>query len=266
MKFIDRSVLPHISGLLSEYIFESNIDPVPFYEEISKGIEIKTPIGIKDLKEDLSQVLMEKIQIKNLGIDLPIWFGDHSSASKIMIVALDPKRDHGSDLITLGSIFALHMEENRTSQRNYWNFIKPLLENNFVYLTDIFKIYYEATDDKNAKFFLSNKDKEFTYPDKKPYLLHKELLEREISIINPNKIITLGEDSKKAIKKIKGISTHELNFTKDDIDYIFLPHISRRVTQSIKTIGNLYKGLGLLREDKMLQGIGNSILQNTSLF
>ena len=41
------------------------------------------------------------------------------------------------------------------------------------------------------------------------------------------------------------IKTNFIQFQQDGIQYIFLPHVARTVTQSIKTIVNLYKGIGL---------------------
>jgi hypothetical protein len=41
------------------------------------------------------------------------------------------------------------------------------------------------------------------------------------------------------------IKTNFIQFQQDGIQYIFLPHAARTVTQSIKTIVNLYKGIGL---------------------
>jgi len=41
------------------------------------------------------------------------------------------------------------------------------------------------------------------------------------------------------------IKTNDIQFQQDGIQYIFLPHVPRTVTQSIKTFVNLYKGIGL---------------------
>jgi hypothetical protein len=41
------------------------------------------------------------------------------------------------------------------------NFVSYLTQSNFVYLKDIYKIYYQ-TKDKNGQNLLSNKDRSFT--------------------------------------------------------------------------------------------------------
>ena len=111
---------------------------------------------------------------------------------------------------------------------------------------------------------MSNKDKSFV--EKECYQHNKSILEDEIlNIVQPNRIITLGLDVANAVKRIKDIKTNEIQFQQYEIDYLFLPHISRTVTQSIKTIGNLYKGLGIVTQKAEIEQIGKSILHHSIL-
>ena len=55
-------------------------------------------IKISELNEVFKQLLQSKSQISNIGIDLPLSFGDYSSMNcKTVVVALDPKRNDKSN-------------------------------------------------------------------------------------------------------------------------------------------------------------------------
>jgi hypothetical protein len=133
-------------------------------------------------------------------------------------------------------------------------------------LTDIYKIYYESKDSFGQKL-LSNKDTDFTEKNNPAYEKNISILKEEIKIINPNRIITLGKDARDSVIKIMDIETsdEEVHVSKDNIEFIFLPHISTTVTQSIKTIGDLYRGLGIItKNDKILQ-IGKELISNKNI-
>lgn len=259
MKFLDISIKSEVSQLLNTQLFSGRFSDSEIYNLLEKHI------SIEDLNSVYQNLLQNKSHLKNLGIDLPLWFGSFNSTHKTMVVALDPKRNKQENKeISVGSIFSLHTEEGKTTNKNdYWNFISYLAQTDFVYLTDIYKIYYE-TKDKNGQNIVSNKDKDFI--ENACYQHHKSILDDEINkIVKPNRIITLGNDAANAVKRIKDIKTNEIQFQQYEIDYLFLPHISRTVTQSIKTIGNLYKGLGIVAQKEEIRQIGNSILNHSEL-
>ena len=214
-------------------------------------------IGIDD-------ILNKKESIRNLGIDLPIYFGDYyNCSSKIMIVAMDPKRN-GQDNkeIVMGSVFGLHDKRGRETSRNdYWKFIAPLLDSNFIYLTDIYKIYYEYNVLKNniSATIISNKDPEYLDKNGTVFKLNKSILEREIAFIKPDLIVSLGLESANALKMLQGIKEKENYMIHNGIEYIFMPHIARTVTQSIPTIANLFIAMGKIKKHKSLIEAGEQI-------
>jgi hypothetical protein len=256
---LDPSIKRKVSISLNTNLFSSRFVDDDIYELLGRDITIG------DLNDVFKNLLQSKSDINNIGIDLPIWFGDYTSTNKTMVVALDPKRNKQDDkAISVSSIFSLHTEDGKNTNKNdYWNFVSYLAQSSFVYLTDIYKIYYQ-TKDRNGQNLLSNKDKSFT--EEKCYAQNKSILEDEIlRIVKPNRIITLGGDAAKAVKRIKDIKTSNIQFHYDGIEYIFLPHISRTVTQSIKTIGNLYKGLGIISQRPEIEHIGDTIIKNSEL-
>ena len=62
-----------------------------------------------------------------------------------------------------------------------------------------------------------------------------------------------------ALKSIMNIKTNELVFEQEGIEYLFMPHISRTVTQSIPTIANLFISLGNLKDDRNFLEVGKMI-------
>lgn len=61
------------------------------------------------------------------------------------------------------------------------------------------------------------------------------------------------------MRSIQQIPSGDWGYQKDGIQYIFMPHISRTVTQSITTIANLYICVGLLRDNEELKRIGDEM-------
>ena len=218
---------------------------------------------LTDLK-GIDDILNKKESIRNIGIDLPIYFGEYNNcSSKIMIVAMDPKRngqDHKE--IVMGSVFGLHDKKGRETSRNdYWKFVAPLLDSNFIYLTDVYKLYYEYTVLKNNKSatIISNKDPEYLHKNGTAFKLNKTILEREIASIKPDIIVSLGLESANALKMLQGIKDKENYMTHNGIEYIFMPHIARTVTQSIPTIANLFIAMGKIKKHKSLIEAGEQI-------
>lgn len=256
-----------IYSVLQQNLFGQQLNIADWYSSLRSGSHIDVTLRVENLNPDLQLLLNSKSVLKNCGIDLPLWFGELNCAQRLIIVALDPKRNQTTKEITLGSVFSLHTAEGRSTLRNnYWNFIEPLTKQGFVYVTDIFKLYYETMSEAKRSILLSNKDKSHIEPGTPSGKLYKKILEEEIAIIRPTRIITLGNEAAAAVKKIRNISTSDLAFRDVNTEYIFLPHISTTVTQSIKTIGNLFKGVGMINGDEMIASIGENILRNKNLF
>ena len=273
-----KPLLPEeITQILADYFFNLSKDDVlsKFHQT---SLEIDVTVDKRDLLHFGDFLLNKSEKIKNLGIDFPLFF-ENKGKPNLAIVAMDPKRNDESckekNCISLGSVFALNKESGRKSNENdYWNFIYPLTQDFNVYLTDVYKIYYDSID-KNQK--VSNKDadfKEFKISingNKKN--IHSHILEKEFEFLfrNPssdqNIVIALGKEAKTSICQSFGINLKEdeISIVHDNIKFIFMPHISRTVTQNIKTVSRLYEAIGELKNVRKNDGdkfklVGSQIL------
>lgn len=269
-KHVSLSIKSAISELINTELLSGKFDDI--YTTLDKDIKIS------DLNNVFEHLLQSKSKVSNIGIDLPLSFGDYIPTNfKTLVVALDPKRNDKSNKtqnqnkdnpsISVGSIFSLHTDAGKNTGKNcYWEFVSHLTQFGFVYLTDIYKIYYESKDPLGQKL-VSNKDSDFIEKRKPAYEKNISILKEEIKIIQPHRIITLGKDARESVIKIMGIETsdEEINIKKDNIEFIFLPHISTTVTQSIKTIGDLYRGLGIITKNDTIFKIGNELISNKNI-
>jgi uracil-DNA glycosylase len=270
--FCQNGLYKKIAQVLKTNIYTENVDVFSLYHTMISAYDSPESNSLFSEVRALSEIdnfqkFLETKEEKqfNIGIDLPVYFGNPKSNHKIMIVAMDPKRiGQEPSVYTLGSVFSLHTNEGRSTNKNdYWKFIEPMISDNFVYLTDIYKLYYESFSEVNGRktHVVSNKDKSFIGKDTVPFKINKQILESEITIVQPTKIIALGKEAANALKLIKGIkhSESEICFNQDGIEYIFMPHIARTVTQNISTIANLFVAMGKIKNDKQLENIGNQI-------
>ncbi|MFG6685271.1 uracil-DNA glycosylase family protein [Mariniflexile sp. HNIBRBA6329] len=200
-----------------------------------------------DILNDNFEMFFDKI---GLGIDLPIWFEWEKDKKKTMIIGRDPQRNHNTHELIISSPFGLANKKGRESIKNkYWQFTEPLLENNRVYITDVYKLFAKSLTDRK----LIRKDKE----------THYGILKQEIDVIKPDNIITIGKDAKIAISKILECSSEDpFLTTKRGIDVHFVPHISNMVLQNFIPIANLFLSIGKLKNESHLQKIGKDILEH----
>ncbi|CAH8282873.1 uracil DNA glycosylase superfamily protein [Mariniflexile fucanivorans] len=198
-----------------------------------------------DILNNDFEVFFEKT---GLGIDLPIWFEWEKDKKKTMIIGRDPQRNHHNNELIISSPFGLANKKGRESIKNkYWQFTEPLLENNRIYITDVYKLFAKNITDRK----LIRKDK----------VTHYRILKQEIDVIKPDNIITIGKDAKIAISKILECSTESPHLTtKQGIDIYFVPHISSMVLQNFIPIANLFLSIGKLKNESHLQKIGKDIL------
>ncbi len=277
MTEIKPSLPEEITQILTDYFFNLSKDDVRSKFQ-QTTLEIDVTVEIKELLYFGDFLLNKSEKIKNLGIDFPLFF-ENKGKPNLAIVAMDPKRNDESckekNCISLGSVFALNKESGRKSNENdYWNFIYPLTQDFNVYLTDVYKIYYDSID-KNQK--VSNKDidfKEFKISiNNNKKNIHRHILEKEFDFLfrnsstNESLVIALGKEAKTSICQLFGINLKEdeISIVHDNIKFIFMPHISRTVTQNIKTVSRLYEAIGELKNVRKNDGdkfklIGSQIL------
>lgn len=277
MTEIKPSLPEEITQILTDYFFNLSKDDVRSKFQ-QTTLEIDVTVEIKELLYFGDFLLNKSEKIKNLGIDFPLFF-ENKGKPNLAIVAMDPKRNDESckekNCISLGSVFALNKESGRKSNENdYWNFIYPLTQDFNVYLTDVYKIYYDSID-KNQK--VSNKDidfKEFKISiNNNKKNIHRHILEKEFDFLfrnsstNESLVIALGKEAKTSICQLFGINLKEdeISIVHNNIKFIFMPHISRTVTQNIKTVSRLYEAIGELKNVRKNDGdkfklIGSQIL------
>lgn len=272
VNFCQKGLYENVSNILSTSLFAENIEVEKLYELMITSFNTDLSnflfsdlFPISDLGSFSTFLTNKSISPFNIGVDLPIYFGDLNSKSRIMIVAMDPKRiGQEPSVFSLGSVFSLHTIEGRNTRKNdYWNFIEPMIADNLVYLTDIYKLYYESFIEVNNRQVhkVSNKDKTFIGKNTVPFNINKEILEKEIELVKPTKIIALGKEAASALKQIQDlkIKGSEIYYRHNQIEYLFMPHIARTVTQNISTIANLFVAMGKLKNDKQLEFLGEQL-------
>lgn len=138
------------------------------------------------------------------GIDFPTWFdnNDHGNSpedkKRIMVIGIDPLRNEKSfdevgadkhDDVIIGTPYALHNCKFRNGYtKNYWGFVNELSAKYFVYLTDIYKVFFYTDSSKAERSYVY-------YRNSNRVASHMELLEREIELIKPNLIVTFGAET-----------------------------------------------------------------------
>jgi hypothetical protein len=257
MQIAVNDAVKNTASILADFLLKKSREEIlGIYEML---LSESTELGHLKIDElsFLQPLLDSKSTIKNIGIDLPIMLD--TGKPVLMIIALDPKRNDASkqaaDEISIGSVFNLHCEAGRQAKNNYFSFIEPLLDNYSVYLTDVYKVYFESYE--KDRYIVSNKLKEYVdfkidMNTDENLTIHRRILELEIAHLNPQRIITLGVHAENALKSILNKETY-------DDTYLFMPHISRTVTQSIPVVARMLSSLGKLNNDPELIKIGDAI-------
>lgn len=186
--------------------------------EFSKGVEPFTPKGWNRYYEDTITVpipithpdfkdLTTRTEKRGaIGLDLPTWFNLKNTDKRIMLVAQDPLRGNTwysdvdkfpkgktgrkEDYICIDALvaspFGLHGKSWRDKKNGGGRMallVEKLIEHGYgVYLTDCRKYFvYDTTE--SAKY---SKGKEGIY---------KTILQKEIDIVNPKRIVALGNQA-----------------------------------------------------------------------
>ena len=149
-----------------------------------------------------------------IGLDLPAWFNMRSD-KRIMIVAQDLLRDprwyfNCKDAIC-STPFGLHgrewREDGRGGRRMAFLVEKLIKLGYGVYLTDAYKYFLKGWKDNKAIGFTLTNDSDIISR-------YGNILKREVAIIQPEKIVTLGRAAHKALDMVIGnIDCDVLNLT-----------------------------------------------------
>lgn len=207
--------------------------------EFSKGVEPFTPKGWNRYYEDTITVpipithpdfkdLTTRTEKRGaIGLDLPTWFNLKNTDKRIMLVAQDPLRGNTwySDVdkfpkgkagckenyicidALVASPFGLHGKSWRNKKNGGGRMallVEKLIEHgNGVYLTDC------------RKYFVYDHKESAEYSKKKKNI-YKAILQKEIGIVNPQRIVAVGNEAYDYCHELIG----------DDARLLHVPHIS----------------------------------------
>jgi hypothetical protein len=231
------SIPDEIKILLQDYLIQPKvgIDAVynwfyGYYTNQFSGEEFNAEICLfKNELNDRFSGIKEK-NARTIGIDFPILLSKGKNRPVLMICAMDPLRDDSDDVSKINEISfwvpfsiinSMESKQNKPTDRSNLSFFHTILETHDVYVTDIFKVFYREGQK------ISNTQKEF-----KQLSVHKDILEREIKIVNPQAILTLGNEARDAICQIMDLKppawSDEIHNTtsKENFNIIMVPHIS----------------------------------------
>jgi hypothetical protein len=180
-----------------------------------------------DLVNDFSFVI--KLNVRSTGIDFPIKLSKGKNRPVLMICAMDPLRtdneqklpeDKLTDWVPF-SVIKNPAKEKKYSEKENLQFFNTLLKDFDLYLTDIYKLFYREGNK------VSNKIKAYT-----DLIIHREILESEINVVNPAAILTLGNGARDAICQLYKIHPPTWNneifktAIENNRTLVMVPHIS----------------------------------------
>ena len=180
--------------------------------------------------ESLTPEILNLEEVRNSGfrsIDFPVYLGKPSVQKTIMVCAMDPLcNDDHPGLIGGWVPFSILKQpaDFRGSDRSNHAFFQPLREQFNLYITDIYKLYFKYGAKKSNQLSAYTKLK-----------VHREILQEEIRIIQPDSIVTLGNAAKNALAQLLNAEQqgshqiiHRINtYQWDENCRIYhLPHIS----------------------------------------
>ncbi|PCH66948.1 MAG: hypothetical protein COC01_06840 [Bacteroidetes bacterium] len=168
-------------------------------------------------KKEWKEIVSRKGDVR---IDIPVWFGDlKKSKRKLVVIGLEPRDTNSKFNVErkrkklFGSPYGIDRWNDQSSiigkaQNKYFRVFKNLVEdsNRFVLFTDVVKEYEIVSNQKS----LNDKHARETF-NKKSIEQSQQLI-KEINIVSPDIIITLGNDAYSKVVKLLG--TSEFNIKK----------------------------------------------------
>jgi hypothetical protein len=232
-----------ILNLISDNILNIDVHELRSIYDVfnNEGIE---KIEVERTKHNYQQFLKDAA-VTSVQFDLPYFF-DNKKDKTIMIIGMDAKASHSDKLVVLSTPYYLQSIKGReTNENDYWKIIKILSNTYNIYLTDVYKAYFEKES------ILSNK-----IPLYKKNILHAEILKKEILEVNPKAILCWGKASRDLVSKIVNVSP--LDVITRDSNY---PYECKGEFSNIKLVATphpskgTYKSAWLSFYDANLQGI-----------
>ncbi len=233
------SIPDGIKEMLEEKLIQSSVGIEEIYSWIFDYFNHQfngreEPNGFKIFVNELSSAYanVKLKELRTIGIDFPILLSKGTKKPIVMVCAMDPLRDETdvSEISTEIGMWVPFSAINNPNNKNYkmkpsdkrnLSFFHTLLETNDLYLTDAFKLFYREGKE------LSNGQTEF-----KKLSVHREILEKEIQLVQPEAIVSLGNHARDSISQILNLhapswsDTVYKTQTCDGKTVIMVPHIS----------------------------------------
>jgi hypothetical protein len=232
----------------------------------------ETPIDTKtSLMETITNNTLEKDELINrikeientsrrtMAIDFPVVLKslNENVVDTILVASMDPLTANiTQDEIAKSKIgtwvpFSL-VDSDTTGEKAFKSnraFFIELLKKYHVYVTDIYKLFYRAGN--HPSDVRSNSLNEYT-----SLICHQIILKKEIEVINPKAIVTLGNSSRNAVYAMKGLVPKaawgdvQVNYW-DKTPIISIPHMSGAANKTSSAILKKYPELTGCKTEKL---------------
>lgn len=221
---------------LEEYAAENNPDT------IQQGF-------LKDLQEPFQTLLSNYLRtITTIAIDFPVFFKSFSSTKKtVMVCAMDSlppiptspfwkdKKVDFKENIGFWAPFSLieNWQNSTGSMKTNLPFFRALLQEYNLYVTDIYKVFFRL-ETQNG-YTTSNALPSYTnLCDADGLNIHGKIVAKEVEIVNPVAIITLGNAARNTLLNLNTIPQYPVGWQDDVQSYLWgestkiiaSPHIS----------------------------------------
>jgi hypothetical protein len=192
-----------IIDLLKNQVLNLSVDQIKeIYQVFDNG-------GIKEIEnQDVHQVFQDFLnrhEVVKKQFDLP-FFIDNKKKKTLMVIGMDAKAGHAGNHVVLSTPYYLQAEEGRkTNANDYWKIIAVLSAEFNIYLTDVYKAYFVQGNS------ISN-----TIASYSSHPIHKELIEKEIVVVNPDAVLCWGKEARDLVANLLDIKL-KATISKDDI-------------------------------------------------
>lgn len=165
--------------------------------------------GVKEIdtlkSKNIYLDFLQQEGVRSRQFDLP-YFLNFNKEKTIMIIGMDAKANHDNDVRLSTPYFLQSIQGRETNENDYWKIIKILSETYNIFLTDVYKAYFQIGD------IVSNQ-----IPTYKKDALHSEILKKEIAEVKPYAILCWGRESRNLVAKTLGVKL--LNSITRDTNY-----------------------------------------------
>lgn len=229
-----------IKQLITKFLLKDvNIDEI--YEKIENHKEEDKTIELEKTK--LQPIYYQWVKnFNDFQIDLPFWVRSNENKKKIMIVGQDANNDgkENSEKIKINTPYSYHNNED-----NVYKEILDILKNKYdLYLTDLYKLFFWY---KNTVINTPVAAKSHQFPNYINDEIHYKILLDEINLVQPDLIVTFGNNARSALNIISKTPINFKNLVSKDnlkkgydfvlennyiIKFAPLPHPSNATRQS----------------------------------